>query len=117
MLLAVIMTFVWTILVPTDAGSVKQIDSYNNSLSKSVMIGAPYPEGTCELAWFEASMIASDDIQDPSTDLDIAISNCRSTSDWMSQAAKYPKLLYGRDPMLILRDRCLESVMAARVCE
>jgi hypothetical protein len=98
MLLALILIFVSTVLGPTDGVSAdvvstEQAESGNGSLSNPATIGAPYPEGTCELAWFEASMIASDDIQDPSKDLDIALRTCQSTSNWMSQASKYPELL------------------------
>ncbi len=117
MLLITIVIFVSTMFGPADIATVSKADSYSYSSSEQAMISAPYPAGTCELAWFEASMIASDDIQDPAADLDIAIRTCKSLAAWMSEAAKYPELLYGRDAALVLKERCRDAAIVARICE
>jgi hypothetical protein len=90
--------------------------SSNNSDLTSSSTSSPYPTGTCAQTWFEATMISSDDIQDPSTDLENTIRTCRTLADWLSQAAKYPKMLYGRDPMIVLDEKCRTARVTAGIC-
>lgn len=117
MLLVAVLIFLSTVFggdEPVSANLAGLPDSSNDPYAPTT---APYPADTCESAWFEASSIANDDIQDPAQDLDTAIKTCRNITDWMSQAAKYPQLLLGRDPILVLSNRCLTGPTYAYICQ
>jgi len=114
MLLIAIFILVSTIFV---GGEVAGTETSFASTSNTPTVNALYPPETCESAWFEASQIPSDDIQNPNEDLDPAIRTCLSLADWMSQAAKYPDLVLGREPELLLARRCSEMSMPAGLCQ
>ena len=114
MLLVAIFIFFSTFIVGEETADTAI--SYASN-SNPPIFNALYPPDSCESAWFEASQIPSDDIQSPNEDLDPAIRMCLSLADWMSQAAKYPDLVLGREPELLLARRCSEMSVPAGLCQ
>lgn len=121
MLITVIVIFVLSIFGGEDLIEKNATDTIADPfampvlVSRTYSIGA-YPSGTHASAWFDASVIPSTDIQDPVFDLDPAILACPSLTDWQYQAARYPKLLQGRDPVVVLSKRCKSGPSSAFIC-
>jgi len=81
------------------------------------LVESPASKITCTAAWNEAALISSDDIQDPSEDLNPAVRSCNSLAEWYSESVKHTELLNGKSAIEVLIERCTNGPAPAKICE